>query len=53
MNKREPNRMHRPMAGINDLDDILCWREQRSVSRQASRRVLAWIKQQDQRPYPS
>jgi hypothetical protein len=21
-------------AGINDLDDILCWREQRSVSRQ-------------------
>jgi len=26
--------LHRPMAGINDLDDILCWREQRSVSRQ-------------------
>jgi hypothetical protein len=25
--------LHRPMAGINDLDDILCWREQRSVSR--------------------
>jgi hypothetical protein len=22
------------MAGRNDLDDILCWREQRSVSRQ-------------------
>jgi transposase len=26
--------LHRPIAGINDLDDILCWREQRSVSRQ-------------------
>src|ERR1700736_3089214 len=26
--------LHRPMAGRNDLDDILCWREQRSVSRQ-------------------
>ena len=26
--------LHRTMAGINDLDDILCWREQRSVSRQ-------------------
>jgi transposase len=26
--------LHRPMAGMNDLDDILCWREQRSVSRQ-------------------
>jgi hypothetical protein len=26
--------LHRPMAGINDLDDVLCWREQRSVSRQ-------------------
>ncbi len=26
--------LHRPVAGINDLDDILCWREQRSVSRQ-------------------
>src|SRR3984885_7318190 len=25
---------HRPLAGRNDLDDILCWREQRSVSRQ-------------------
>jgi transposase len=26
--------LHRPIAGMNDLDDILCWREQRSVSRQ-------------------
>jgi len=26
--------LHRPIAGRNDLDDILCWREQRSVSRQ-------------------
>jgi transposase len=26
--------LHRPIAAINDLDDILCWREQRSVSRQ-------------------
>src|SRR3981081_4105920 len=26
--------LHRPIAGTNDLDDILCWREQRSVSRQ-------------------
>src|SRR3979490_130762 len=26
--------LHRPNAGTNDLDDILCWREQRSVSRQ-------------------
>src|SRR5712672_1676013 len=26
--------LHRIMAGMNDLDDILCWREQRSVSRQ-------------------
>jgi hypothetical protein len=26
--------LHRPIAGINDLGDILCWREQRSVSRQ-------------------
>jgi hypothetical protein len=26
--------LHRPIAGINDLDEILCWREQRSVSRQ-------------------
>ena len=26
--------LHRSMAGSNDLDDILCWREQRSVSRQ-------------------
>ncbi|MEA2885231.1 MAG: hypothetical protein QOH32_4487, partial [Bradyrhizobium sp.] len=26
--------LHRPIAGINDLDDILCWREQRSVSHQ-------------------
>src|SRR5882762_1639099 len=26
--------LHRTMAGMNDLDDILCWREQRSVSRQ-------------------
>jgi hypothetical protein len=26
--------LHRPMAGMNDLDDILCWREKRSVSRQ-------------------
>src|ERR1700737_154287 len=26
--------LHRSMAGTNDLDDILCWREQRSVSRQ-------------------
>src|SRR5713226_6633039 len=26
--------LHRPMTGVNDLDDILCWREQRSVSRQ-------------------
>ena len=25
--------LHRTMAGMNDLDDILCWREQRSVSR--------------------
>jgi hypothetical protein len=26
--------LHRSMAGMNDLDDVLCWREQRSVSRQ-------------------
>jgi hypothetical protein len=26
--------LHRSIAGINDLDDILCWREQRSVSHQ-------------------
>src|SRR3977135_4212989 len=26
--------LHRPIASTNDLDDILCWREQRSVSRQ-------------------
>jgi hypothetical protein len=26
--------LHRPIADKNDLDDILCWREQRSVSRQ-------------------
>ena len=26
--------LHRPIAGINDLDAILCWREQRSVSHQ-------------------
>jgi hypothetical protein len=28
--------LHRPIAGagMNDVDDILCWREQRSVSRQ-------------------
>jgi transposase len=26
--------LHRPIAGINDLDGILCWREQRSVSHQ-------------------
>jgi transposase len=26
--------LHRPIAGTNDLDGILCWREQRSVSRQ-------------------
>jgi hypothetical protein len=26
--------LHRTMAGMNDLDDILCWRERRSVSRQ-------------------
>jgi hypothetical protein len=26
--------LHRPIAGTSDLDDILCWREQRSVSRQ-------------------
>jgi transposase len=26
--------LHRPMTGVNDLDDILCWCEQRSVSRQ-------------------
>src|SRR5712692_8542786 len=26
--------LHRPIAGRNDLDDILCWREQCSVSRQ-------------------
>ncbi len=26
--------LHRPMTGVNDLDDTLCWREQRSVSRQ-------------------
>jgi hypothetical protein len=26
--------LHRPIAGISDVDDILCWREQRSVSRQ-------------------
>src|ERR1700710_2617539 len=26
--------LYRPIAAINDLDDILCWREQRSVSRQ-------------------
>ena len=26
--------LHRPITGMNDLDDILCWREQRSVSRQ-------------------
>jgi hypothetical protein len=26
--------LHRPIAATNDLDGILCWREQRSVSRQ-------------------
>src|ERR1700680_4129406 len=26
--------LHRPIASTNDLDDILCWREQHSVSRQ-------------------
>src|SRR6266851_2820876 len=26
--------LHRPIASTSDLDDILCWREQRSVSRQ-------------------
>jgi hypothetical protein len=26
--------LHRPMAGAGRLDDILCWREQRSVTRQ-------------------
>ncbi|WGD48618.1 ISNCY family transposase [Bradyrhizobium sp. CB1650] len=26
--------LHRPMAGTDRLDDILCWREQRYVSRQ-------------------
>jgi transposase len=26
--------LHRPIVAIKDLDDILCWREQRSVSRQ-------------------
>src|SRR4030081_141447 len=26
--------LHRPIASTNGLDDILCWREQRSVSRQ-------------------
>src|SRR3981189_1994479 len=26
--------IHRLRAGMNDLDDVLCWREQRSVSRQ-------------------
>ncbi|WP_439368021.1 ISNCY family transposase [Bradyrhizobium sp. DASA03120] len=26
--------LHRPMGGIDWLDDILCWREQRHVSRQ-------------------
>ena len=26
--------LHRPIADTNDLDGILCWREQRSVSRQ-------------------
>jgi hypothetical protein len=25
--------LHRPIAGRSDLDDILCWSEQRSVSR--------------------
>src|SRR3954454_13623240 len=32
--RREIGDLHRPMTGMNDLDDILCWREQRSVSRQ-------------------
>jgi hypothetical protein len=26
--------LHRPITGLRDLDDILCWREQRSVSHQ-------------------
>src|SRR5215207_6849344 len=26
--------LHRPLDGMNDLGDILCWRETRSVSRQ-------------------